>query len=398
MKEDLSRLSRFFPNSSLLVLSKDPQFTRKNQKVKSIQSLVFSKPKTRLPQIQAAKNITILIFNALTLKYLERIVIPNQNNSVLKEIQEASFVVICGGGNLNSYSQDLILARLNIMLIAGILQKSTFMLSQTLGPFFNRFHSLLVKLALNKATLIVLRDSKESSIELKKLKITKPIVLFGIDDAFFLDYKAGIPKAKSLLLLKNCDKKLLVGVTLHRVKLSEKEYCSFKNTIAETLDLLITVFNAHIVFIPHLVSDLLEDDVKVSDDVVQCMKHGKSTSVIIDKSDPSFIKSMTSQMDLVISTRYHPLVFSESTGIASLGLIEDSYYSTKIRSLRDQTSGTIEVLPIKTLTFNLLAKTIHSILINNSSTKTRIKASTQGLSDGREAFDNKLYKIMSAKI
>jgi polysaccharide pyruvyl transferase WcaK-like protein len=52
---------------------------------------------------------------------------------------------------------------------------------------------------------------------------------------------------------------------------------------------------------------------------------------MLDLWQPKEVRLLVAKAAMVVSTRYHPLVFATAAGIASLGIYADTYTRTKLR-------------------------------------------------------------------
>ncbi len=71
----------------------------------------------------------------------------------------------------------------------------------------------------------------------------------------------------------------------------------------------------------------------ITRDIPKDKIHQISSSVFLMETDktkiPGIVKGITSKMDILLSTRYHGLVFALSSGVPVIAINYDQYYRTK---------------------------------------------------------------------
>ncbi|MQA30641.1 MAG: hypothetical protein GEU82_12530, partial [Luteitalea sp.] len=101
--------------------------------------------------------------------------------------------------------------------------------------------------------------------------------------------------------------------------------------IARQLDALAESLGASLVFAPHVGGSGVPDtlaDVVAADALSERLR---APLLALDTWQPREMRWLIGQASLVISTRYHPLVFATAAGTPSLGIYTDAYTRTKLR-------------------------------------------------------------------
>src|SRR5205085_2503623 len=103
------------------------------------------------------------------------------------------------------------------------------------------------------------------------------------------------------------------------------------SVLASQLDALADSLQAALVFVPHVGgADAGED---LSDGVAgrALAAHLRSRLLLLDTWQPREVRWLIGQAAMVVSTRYHPLVFAASAGVAALAIHTDDYTRIKLR-------------------------------------------------------------------
>ncbi len=309
----IKRLTEMYPNAELAVFSRGPKFIGKNYGV----SAFFSTDRAKLHEILALL-FSKRLFNLLFPKY----------SKLSKQLKGYDCFFVCGGGNFNDLFCREVKNELLMILLACKTNVKVIISSQTIGPFMlsnrrirSRLRHFLLRYILNKTEVITVRDPTESAKSLRLLKVTKPKIFVCGDDALFLECKQD---EYVDILIDPSTHTLKVGFSLH---LWGTPNLVFRQNVALLLDRLIEEKNAKLFYIENW------DDLDYAKNIFSLMKHGDEI-VIPDKiNDAEKVKYLISKMDLVISTRYHSLVFALSCGVPSISVSCDDYYAQKNEGL-----------------------------------------------------------------
>jgi len=105
-------------------------------------------------------------FKIRPLRFIILLLFPQYKNMFLK-IKSTDYIVVSGGGNLNSHFRDFIFNRFIIVLFAQILNKKIYFAPQTIGPLFYKKDFYYIKYIAKNATFLQVRD--DSSLDMVKL-------------------------------------------------------------------------------------------------------------------------------------------------------------------------------------------------------------------------------------
>lgn len=238
----------------------------------------------------------------------------------IEKINEHDLIHISGGGNLCSYWPEHIDKRVNLITTAHKLNKPIIVTGQTIGELHEHHNHLLVD-AFKKVKYLGLRE--ENSYNWAKSHGLDSNL--QLDDCFYLQ-----PGKESFFINDVIDKskgRKIVLITLI-------PHClNYTDSIITQLQKLVDKFNLFFVFVPHVNSE--ENDISDSRylDYIKEKIGDKDWYCSIHVLWPEHLKLLTNHSYCVISTRYHPLVFSLSSGIPCLGFYINEYTKNKTEGI-----------------------------------------------------------------
>lgn len=238
----------------------------------------------------------------------KQLYLPPHLRQTAELYKQADLIVPVGGGYIRS--RKGLLNRMNIplllhpLLIGMLLQKPTVLYAQSVGPFQNKFEKFLVAFVLKRMTLILLREDKSVAL-LALLGVTKNVKR-AVDSGFLL---SGAKKINIRKEYKISKKRLIIGVTV-RSWLTGDAQKQYETDVAKALDKLIETKSAHVIFIPQVTATKGDDDRIVSRRVQKSMQHKKHITVVNEVPNHHEIKSIYDNLDLLLGTRFHSVIFS----------------------------------------------------------------------------------------
>lgn len=262
----------------------------------------------------------------------------------LKEVWKALSrcdVLLSGGGSLlqDSTSTRSLMYYLSIIVAAKFLRKKVMLYANGIGPVSGKLNRRIVKLVVNQADLITLREGN-SYTELKSMGVEEKKCFVTADPVFTMD---SVTKEEAEELLKQAGVPLdkpLVGVSVRNWKNME----GFTEKFAKLCDDIYEKYNRNIVFIvmqvPH--------DIKISQKVQQKMKH--PSYILKETYSPYEIMGIIRCMDFILSMRLHTLIFAARQRIPLIGFIYDPKIKYYLEKLDMPSGGEIRAFnPDKTL-------------------------------------------------
>lgn len=289
-------------------------------------------------------NIPALLWFVLCsyiFRYFRLNLFPKRFRKTVEELVSSNMLHVSGGGNLNSFWPGHIYYRFLMITLADIFNKEIILTSQTIGLLKSTFHKFLLGLCLKKVNVIEVRDQAYSRRVLLNLGISDTKILNVIDDAY--EYNFGPTLSRNIKKIifdrfPDVKNKLRIGISMHRWP-SITDF----GTIKKIFEKLIQNYpNAYFFIIPHHFDDKNGLDLDFMTRLFdKNMKHVgffdyKALIAIANKtkSTPAdIIRVATANMDVVISSRYHGLVFALSSSVPALAINYDRYYSLKNKGL-----------------------------------------------------------------
>jgi colanic acid/amylovoran biosynthesis protein len=257
--------------------------------------------------------------------------LPKHLREVAALYQDADLIVPVGGGYMRS--RKGVMHRFNIplllhpLLLGYLLGKPTVLYAQSVGPFQNKFEKALVAFVLNRMTLIMLREDTSVRL-LASIGVTRNVIR-TVDSGFLLSSRKKIDLRKAYCIPPAS---LLVGVTV-RYWLTGKAQQRYEQAVAQALDNVIGTLHAHVVFIPQVTANKGDDDRIVSRRVRDIMQHTSAITLVSDTPDHHHIKALYDNLDILLGTRFHSVIFSLTSHVPVLAIEYEHKTSGIMRDL-----------------------------------------------------------------
>ncbi len=248
----------------------------------------------------------------------------------ISTIEKQDRIHFTGGGNLSSLFRPWLYYCFFILLVAKCSKIPVLLTSQTLGPFrgVDRFFAACF---LNTAALIATRDQTSRRDAFFRYGLLLPQFKNVLDAAYTLPLKYD-----QRLQLNSHKKSVTIGLSVHSWKDSNKKTILLIQKAISELEKKHTV---HIVLIPHHISSVSreEDDITFMKTLTSNLPVSVSVQVpdifpeMLDSADTlaQKILCLTSQVDMLITTRYHGIIFALAQKIPLIVLNFDEYYRIK---------------------------------------------------------------------
>lgn len=258
-----------------------------------------------------------LIVRVVLQQILNLPVLRKRERDYIDFVQSFDVWHFTGGGNIYSHHPPWLYYVFFLLILGKLLRKKIWLISQTLGPF-NWFDGQLAKFLLRFADVLVLRGEGQAQ---------KWQCAVGLDAAYHLPL---LPKP---VLPKKTAKTLRIGLSLHDwqgfgPKLSQ--------IVVAALSQLAQKHRIELVLLPHvLVTDEAAGDFGFMHPIAQqlqtkCAIISLRPKQIMAAKEPSIlVKTATAELDLLIATRYHGLVFALSSNVPVVTFKLDEYYVVK---------------------------------------------------------------------
>lgn len=261
--------------------------------------------------------ITFIVFKITSISFFS-----SEEMALVKTIQQQDRIHFCGGGNLSSTFRQWLYYCFFVIIVAKFSRTEIILTSQTIGPItgIDRLFSLFI---LNLPKVIAIRANTNTWQEFKRYGAFLPNIKSMLDAAYSLPLsKIGIKNLKR--------DNIIVGLSIHKWKDSEKETLSLIKKVLQTIS---KKYHISIVLIPHHINESEEGtDIQYMKEVVNTLPE----DIIVYMPESStknnlaeYIKKITSQTDILLTSRYHGLIFGLSANIPTIALNFDEYYQMK---------------------------------------------------------------------
>lgn len=296
---------------------------------------------------------------------------PDFFKPTIEAVKRSSLVHISGGGNLTTLWKGHIYYRCFIIYLAKQFGKKVILTGQTIGHLDDTFCKQILLEELNKVDLIGLRDKKDSAYILNNIGVSKNICIM-IDDAYLWK----IPDNKNSPKVE-----IKVGLSIH--KWNHKFNQMLK--LVDALNSLSKIYKLKVYLIPHYTSIDGNNDCVYMNNLL--LKSKTLTNIFaythqnlteIDGANTAEkIFSLTSKMDIMLTTRYHGLVFGFASLVPTLAINIDEYCSQKNWGFLELFNATEIILNDHTISLKAapleLELKIKYLIDNNQKIKTKLK-------------------------
>lgn len=252
--------------------------------------------------------------------------IPQRKRQALRAIENAGYVLSCGGAFLDDSTFSFIMNLLEINL-ALALHKPVVLVSQSIGPFRRKWARRFASSILRNVSYVLPRETWSERYVVEQLGIPQERVHLVPDLAFDAPR---IEKAIALELLKDADvdtDKVLVGMTVLKWSYpgSSDSFAMHKRYVAEMArlcDYIVDRYGLDIVLIPQFVRGREggEDDMDVASAVrgqASCQTH---THLLSRDYTPDAVKGIIGCMTVFVGTRMHSNIFALSQHVPSMAI------------------------------------------------------------------------------
>ncbi len=255
-------------------------------------------------------------------------VLDDRARAVVDAVHAADGVVIAGGGNMTSLWPHHIYERATLGAVAAASGTPLVVTGQTIGPELVQRDAELVTELLSSARLVGVREASSHALVFG-LGVTSPVEQTIDDASYLLDepFERG----------DYC----LVSLASH-VGGADRE--AVVQSVAELLDAL----RMPVRFLAHfgsLTPGQSRGDSVMHDRVIAAMA---SPASVVTPTTSVEAARLARGAALVVSSRYHPVVFAVPAGVPAIGIPVDEYTGVKLRGALGN-FGQSSVLPVADL-------------------------------------------------
>lgn len=294
-----------------------------------------------LKEEAAARNmdicLTVLSANpAKTAATLNVEAVPRMDvKAILRSMGKCDLFISGGGGLLqDATGRGLsIVYYLALVLLARLFGKPAVIYAQGIGPVRRLFNKWLVRFALNRATVITVRDAGSAKL-LAELGVSRPPVQVTADPAFLLAPSGDTSPLLSAFIGELPAGSPVIGVSVRPWR-DQKKYL---HALAEALNCLAAEFSATVVLVPmHY-----EDDLPVCRELAGLLRN--RPLVLAEKLSPPEMLHLFSRFSMVLAMRLHALVFAAMCGAPPIGIGYDPKVDAFLERLGLESAGRPETL------------------------------------------------------
>lgn len=280
------------------------------------------------------------------------ILLPAAWQHVTDMYRQADLVVTVGGGYFRTNGSFVSFINLLLMLhplqFTEIIKKPTCLYVMSVGPFYKNIERWLTARLFKRMQVILIRE--DTSLKLLRSMGVHENVQRSIDSGFLFTSTRKAHLRKSLSLPRSS---MIVGVTA-RQWLDSNAQAAYETEMAAALDAIISTYRAHIVFIPQVTSvHNHDDDRTVSRSIAGRMEHEQEVHVMDGNYDHYDVKAMYDELDYIIGTRFHSVIFSLTSRVPAIaieyehktsGIMKDLHLSQWTLKIEDVHRKKIETL------------------------------------------------------
>ncbi|PVE18842.1 polysaccharide pyruvyl transferase family protein [Arthrobacter sp. Bz4] len=252
----------------------------------------------------------------------------DQVHGLIETIRGCDSVLIAGGGNMNSVYGWLLYERAAVTAIARHLGKAVVIAGQTIGPMLYGADREVAVQMLSRAALVGARE--DSSLSLGR-ELAGSSVVRCLDDASFLASNTaarqqpddgGHPPGSTPPVAS-----YIVGTFAGNTGACPRDL--FVTAVAKALDDAADLTGLPVLLLPHMaVEGEGGIDEAIHAEIAAAMTSSVQSQPIASARDTAVL---TSRAALVVTSRYHPVVFALDGGVPTVALSLDEYSDVRLR-------------------------------------------------------------------
>jgi polysaccharide pyruvyl transferase WcaK-like protein len=246
--------------------------------------------------------------------------------AIVSALDAAGGLLISGGGNLSSSWPELLRQRVLLMREARRRGLPVVTGGQTIGPELVAVEHTALAEALAAAEHVGVRELPSAALALR-MGVPPDRLSYQPDDAFFL---AGRPPAAAEV--PACLDEPFLAVTLDASFAAVSSRGSLGNLAAQ-LAWIGAESGLHLAFLPHVgtLGSLGDEDGRAGAALRDLLREVGVGCSLLPVMLPAETAWLTQRAALVVSSRYHPLVFGSAAAVPCLGLYRDAYTRIKLQ-------------------------------------------------------------------
>jgi len=316
LEANLAALRTLIPGVAFTVVSRDPEWAAARYGVDAVNTFGFSSE----PSASAERE-------AMLDHLLAEPAIGAPAHEIVEAVASADGVIISGGGNISSSWPHLLYERVALLYLARSFGKPAVLVGQTIGPNLGADERRLVAAALASAGFVGVREIPSLALALE-LGIPREHLWYQCDDALFPAGKADTERLSPPTRDRSRTSRIAVTID---PQIRANGEALFGAVVSQLRELTETT-GASLVLIPHVFGNESGD---VPSDLTELRllaeQLGLSHTVVATDLSATQARQVTGAAALVISSRYHPLVFGLAAGVPCIGIYGDDYCRIKLQ-------------------------------------------------------------------
>jgi len=252
------------------------------------------------------------------------------------------------------------------LAIINVTKKQLIILPSSVGPFKDKVSSFIIRIFLNRAKLIMVREELSYN-NLTEIGVNAEVIKRVPDVAFILP--ASSNKAIDIPIFKSTNN-LLIGINVSQLINFESE--NYAALMARIADYLTIKFGAKVLLIPHdvLFSEINKlriptskgiggDDIDAVKAVYSRVRERQRIFPITTAYDVEVLKKIIGHCDIFIGARTHSIIAALSLAVPTIGIA----YSHKTPGIMKLMGLENYVCNFKTMTFEELSLKIENLIL-----------------------------------
>lgn len=330
LEANLQMFRRLYPDIEFTVVSGDPGWTQQRYGVESVRSPL-------IPPGHTGASWTRRMREAAR---ADRHWAEWLGDEIVAALRTSAGLLVSGGGNLSATWPEKVLERVALIEQACEMGLPAVMTGQTLGPALTPDQRHLLGESLPKLVWLGVRDADSAALA-RELGVPAERVCEQLDDAFFLE-PAAVDDERAEPF--RGDTRWIV-ITLD-ASFGAPERAASLSVLASQLDSLAEFLKASVVFVPHVGGVDTGDADSDATAGRALAARMRSKLLLLDLWQPCEVRWLIGRAAMVVSTRYHPIVFATAAGVPAFAISCDHYTRTKLRGALAPAGQTAWCVPL----------------------------------------------------
>lgn len=316
LESNLCAFRRLIPGVAFTVVSRDPAWVAARYGVNAVAPFGFPRDISACAERRA-------LLDRLLADAASHARGNATTNATSDAVARADGLVVSGGGNLSASWPDLLYERAALLHLARNFGKPSVVLGQTIGPNLGGDEHRLLAETLPSARFVGVRELPSAVLALE-LGVPPERIWYQSDDALFLE---GNPETVPMFTRSG---EPTIAVTIDRqVRAAGGEV--FGSLVSQLRELS-EVTGARLILMPHAYGN---ESAAAPSDLTEARLIaggiGLSRTIIAEGLDAVWARRLTGEAAMIISSRYHPIVFGLGAAVPSIGIFGDEYCRIKLQ-------------------------------------------------------------------